>query len=171
MKASHGIRVVGATRLSPRDRFMPPRPVLGLLVLLLGLTVLLWGIEERRGAFAISPALPSLVVVARPQREPVTFEAYTNVGRIWPRRGDPWAISTLEVTVRRDQTGSVALWQIEAPSPRPGPIAYGQLPAGFVQMVPGAGAPPSLLPGESYVVAVRGSGRSGRAHFSVQTSN
>jgi hypothetical protein len=144
-------------------------PVWALLGGLLGLTLIAFWFENHTGRLS-SPAQPPLTVVTRHRGGDVTFEVYENVGTLWSKPGAPRGIWALLVTTRRDQTGAIALWQIETPTPRREPITYGRVPEGFIQMMPGRGAPPALQPNEHYVVSVRGPAGPGRTRFDLRTA-
>jgi hypothetical protein len=56
-------------------------------------------------------------------------------------------------------------------TPHVGPITYGRVPEGFVQMVPGTGPPRALRADDEYNVSVVGPSGTGRAHFTLHTSS
>jgi hypothetical protein len=144
-------------------------PVWALLGGLLGLTLIAFWFENHTGRLP-SPAQPPLMVVIRQPGDDVTFEAHENIGTLWSKPGAPRAIWTLLVTTRRDQTGETALWQIETATRWQDPITYGRVPEGFIQRMPGRGAPPALQPNETYVVSVRGPAGPGRTPFDLRTT-
>ena len=155
------------SRARPSDSIILASPVVALLAALVGMAAIAFWFEDHTGS-RLSPSQLGLTVVAQDQDGLITFEAHANVGTLWSRPGAARAISTLLVTTWRTQTGETALWQIEGSPPQQGPITYGRVPAGFVQMLPGSGEPPSLRPDEDYVVVVRGPGGTGRTGFSVR---
>jgi len=91
-----------------------------------------------------------LMVAVRQTRGLVVFEAYE---RSWPLQWKPrpTAIVVLRVI---DWIDGTALWEIEATSPQRVVIAYGQVPTGFTQTIPGSGGPVPLKAGASYGVTV-----------------
>jgi hypothetical protein len=141
-------------------------PVLGVVAGFFGLAVIAFGFDLRASARRSD----ALTVVTRQGEGHVTFEAYENIGTLWSTPGAARAISTLLVTIRRDQTGATALWQVETVSPQRTPITYGRVPEGFVQMIPRAGAAPTLRADEEYSVSVLGPGGTGHARFHLRTS-
>jgi len=110
------------------------------------------------------------MVVIRQPGDGVTFEAHEHIGTLWSKPGAPRAIWNLLVTTRRDQTGETALWQIETATRWQDPITYGRVPEGFIQRMPGRGAPPALQPNETYVVSVRAPAGPGRTPFDLRTT-
>ena len=138
-------------------------PVVGVLGVLLGLTLLAFWFDQRASVSLASRA-DALMVVIRQEGDQVTFEAHENVGRLWSTPGVTRAVSTLLVTTRGD-----ALWQVETVTPHAGPITYGRVPEGFVQMMPGTGPPPALRVDEEYDVSVVGPGGTGGARFTLHT--
>jgi hypothetical protein len=143
-------------------------PIVGVLGALLGLTLLAFWFDQLT-SISLASRADALMVVIRQAGDQVTFEAHENVGRLWSTPGVTRSISTLLVTTRRDQTGETALWQVETEAPHVGPITYGQVPAGFVQMIPGTGPPPDLRADDEYHVSVLGPGGTGRARFTLHT--
>lgn len=143
---------------------IPPQ-VVGLLGLLGGLTLLAFWFDQR-ASISLAGRADRLMVVIRQEGDQVRFEAHEDVGRFWSIPGVIRAVSTLLVTTRRDQTGETALWQVEtAVTPRSGPITYGRVPEGFVQMIPGTGPPPALRADDEHHVSVFGPGGTGRVRF------
>jgi hypothetical protein len=136
-----------------------PTPVVGLLGALLGLTLLAFWFDQHASVSVAHRADP-LVVVIRHEGDQVTFEAYEHGGRLWSAPGVARPVSTLLVTAHGD-----ALWQVETVTPQVGPITYGRVPEGFVQMIPGTGPPPALQAAEEYGVSVVGPAGTGRARF------
>lgn len=153
------------TRTSPGGMLTP---VVGVLGVLLGLALLAFWFDQR-ASISLASRADALMVVIREEGDQVTFEAYDNVGRLWSTPGVTRAVSTVLVTIRRDQTGETALWQVETVTPHAGPIAYGRVPEGFVQMKPGTGPPPALRADDEYNVTVLGPGGTGRARFTLHT--
>jgi hypothetical protein len=150
------------TRMSPVD--IIPTPVVGLLGVLLGLT--LWAFWfDQHVSLSVASRADALMVVIRHEGDQVTFEAHENVGRLWSTPGVTRAVSTLLVTIHGD-----ALWKVErAMTPHVGPITYGRVPEGFVQMIPGTGPPPALRADDEYNVSVFGPSGAGRARFTLHT--
>lgn len=132
-----------------RETAAPVRTLLGGL---LGLTLIAFWFENHPGRLP-SPAQPLLMVVIRQPSDDVTFEAHEHISTLWSKPGAPRAIWAMLVTTRRDQTGETALWQIETATRWQDPITYGRVPEGFIQRMPGRGAPPALQPNETYVVS------------------
>jgi hypothetical protein len=148
------------TRTSSGDL---PNPVVGLLGVLLGLALLAFWFDQRANVSLASRADP-LMVVIRHEGDQVMFEAHENVGRLRSTPGVPRSVSRLLVTTRGD-----ALWQVETVTPHAGPIIYGRVPEGFVQMIPAIGPPPALRADDECDVSVSGPGGTGRARFTLHT--
>jgi hypothetical protein len=140
-------------------------PVVGLLGVLLGLTLLAFWFDQHVSV-SVGSRAGALMVVIRHEGDQLTFEAYENVGRLWSTPGVTRAVSTLLlVTIHGD-----ALWKVErAMTPHVGPISYGRVPEGFVQMIPGTGPPPALRADDEYNVSVFGPSGAGRARFTLRT--
>lgn len=154
-------------RSSKRRTYRLDTAVLGLVAVLLGIALLIFWLDRHAGAFPNRSQ--ALIVVTRQASGQVTFEVYENIGILWSKPGAARAISTLLVTTRRDRMGATALWQVETLTPQQGPITYGRVTEGFVQMIPGTGAPPALRADDAYNVTVLGPGGTGRAHFTLHT--
>jgi hypothetical protein len=87
------------TRTSSGDL---PTPVVGLLGVLLGLTLLAFWFDQHVSVSVASRA-DALMVVIRHEGDQVTFEAHENVGRLWSTPGVTRAVSTLLlVTIHGD---------------------------------------------------------------------
>ena len=141
-----------------------PTPVVGLLGVLLGLTLLAFWYDGR-ASVSVAGRPDELLVVIRQEGDQVTFEAHENVGRLWSTPGVTQSVSTLLVSIHGD-----ALWKVErAMTPHVGPISYGRVPEGFVQMIPGTGPPPALRADDEYNVSVFGLSGAGRARFTLRT--
>jgi len=91
-----------------------------------------------------------LNVVTHQTGHDVVFAASTRTGWFRPAPISP-SIRTLLVI---DWVDGTALWEIEAETPRPVDIVYGQVPIGFSQTVPATGLPPAIRPGRWYGVTV-----------------
>jgi hypothetical protein len=142
-----------------------PTPVVSLLGVLLGLTLLAFWYDQR-ASVSLASRPDGLMVVIRQEGDQVTFEAHENVGgRLWSTPGVTQSVSTLLVSIHGD-----ALWKVErAMTPHVGPITYGRVPEGFVQMIPGSGPPPALRGDDEYNVSVFGPSGAGRARFTLRT--
>jgi hypothetical protein len=141
-----------------------PMPVVGLLGVLLGLTLLAFWYDQR-ASVSLASRPDGLMVVIRQEGDQVTFEAHKNVGRLWSTPGVTQSVSTLLVSIHGD-----ALWKVErAMTPHVGPITYGRVPEGFVQMIPGTGPPPALRGDDEYNVSVFAPSGAGRARFTLRT--
>jgi len=101
----------------------------------------------------------TLGVVARQTRGVVAFEAYETA---WLSQW--WQPETTSLRVL-DWIEGTPLWETEAASTRHVVVTYGQVPTGYVQTIPGCGAPQPLTPGVLYGVTVRGRGGSAQATF------
>jgi hypothetical protein len=150
------------TRMSPVENI--PTTVVGLLGVLLALTLLAFWFDQHLSV-SVAGRADALMVVIRQEGDQVTFEAHENVGRLWSAPGVTRAVSALLVTIHGD-----ALWKVErAMTPHVGPITYGRVPEGFVQMIPGTGPPPALRADDEYNVSVFGPSGAGRARFTLLT--
>jgi hypothetical protein len=139
--------------------------VVGVSVVLVGLVSLTTFLDARRSPAPLGGYKRALLVVVRENAGHVVFEAHEARGWISPRPGGLRAISSLLVYSPTDKE---PLWQVEGKEPTRVVVSYGRVPDGFVQAIPGTGAPAPLLADHKYVVAVRGAAGSGNTDFSVQ---
>jgi hypothetical protein len=74
-----------------------PTPVVGLLGVLLGLTLLAFWYDQR-ASVSVASRPDGLMVVIRQEGDQVTFEARENVSRLWSTPGVAQSVSTLLVS-------------------------------------------------------------------------